>query len=126
MPPITPPSCPPGMPPGTPPTTPPPPGIGGGASSSLIICTFCGILVGVRSWPPESKSLSICFMILAACCAGGGGGGGGGGAIKKVSNCDLGSSWVKYNGNRRRTPINKHCKKNDARVAKVCRPFCPS
>src|ERR1051325_4315022 len=42
MPPITPPIWPPGTPPGTPPTT---PTDGGGASSSLIISTFFGILL---------------------------------------------------------------------------------
>jgi len=64
----------------------------GGGASSLIICTFAGILVGVRSCPPDSRSLSICFMILATCWAAGGGGGGGGGATRNVNNCDLGSS----------------------------------
>ena len=49
--PITPPMDPPGTPPGTPPTTPVVAIAGGGASSSLIICTFFGILVGVRSSP---------------------------------------------------------------------------
>src|SRR5579862_1165558 len=121
MPPITPPSCPPGIPPGTPPTTPPVEGIGGGASSSLIICTFCGIRVGVRSAPLESRSLWICYMILATCCsAAGGGGGGGGGATRKVSSCDLGSCSVKYSGNNSRIPSMKHCNKNERRVAHVC------
>src|SRR5208283_1866471 len=125
IPPITPPNCPPGIPPGTPPTTPPPP-IGGGASSSLIICTFCGIFEGVRSPPLESNSLSICFMIRLAACAGGGGGGGGGGATRKVNNCDFGSSCVKYSGRRIRTPITRHCKVNENSVVQVCLPFCPS
>src|SRR5579859_708528 len=49
--PITPPIDPPGTPPGTPPTTPVAAIAGGGASSSLIISTFFGILVGVRSSP---------------------------------------------------------------------------
>src|SRR4051812_23084144 len=43
--PMTPPICPPGAPPGTPPTTPATPVEGGGASSSVIILTFSGILV---------------------------------------------------------------------------------
>src|SRR5262252_4021235 len=43
-PPITPPADPPGTPPTTPPTT---PVLGGGASSSVIIETFLGILLGV-------------------------------------------------------------------------------
>src|ERR1035438_618474 len=49
--PITPPIDPPGTPPGTPPTTPVEAMTGGGASSSLIISIFLGILVGVRNSP---------------------------------------------------------------------------
>src|SRR3954452_15163975 len=67
-------------PPATPPVTPPitPPAAGGGCSSSLIIATFCGILVGVRSWP-LSISLTTFFTCTCGAAAGGGGGGGGGG-----------------------------------------------
>src|SRR5436305_14450002 len=82
IPPITPLSDPPGTPPGTPPTT--PAICGGGASSSLIISTFFGILVGVRSWL-LTMSVSTCFTLTTAA-RGGGGGGGGGGATRKVIN----------------------------------------
>ena len=60
---MTPPMEPPGTPPGTPPTTPADAMAGGGASSSLIICTFLGILVGVRS-SPLTISVWICFTTL--------------------------------------------------------------
>src|ERR1051326_5740882 len=78
MPPITPPICPPGTPPGTPPTTPPVAITGGGASSSLIISTFFGMAVGVRSWL-FTMLVWICLITLIGAAAGGGGGGGGGG-----------------------------------------------
>src|SRR5260370_38137841 len=84
--PMTPPAEPPGMPPGTPPGTPPLPR-SGGASSSLIICTFCGILVGVRSCQLMT-SLWI-FTTLTAAAGGGAGGGGGGGATREVISCVL-------------------------------------
>src|SRR4051812_35154345 len=73
MPPITPFIWPPGTPPGTPPTT---PMDGGGASSSLMISTFFGIFVGVRSCP---FTMSVCTTLTTRTAAGGGGGGGGGG-----------------------------------------------
>src|SRR5438874_9143905 len=77
MPPITPLSAPPGTPPATPPIIP----VEGGASSSLIIFTFSGILVGVRRAP---FSISVSILVTFTTAAGGGGGGGGGGATKKV------------------------------------------
>src|ERR1700751_5373601 len=113
IPPITPPIWPPGIPPGTPPTTPPVDISGGGASSSLIIWTFCGIFVGVRSWP-LTRSLWICFTILTGAAAGGGGGGGGGGgATRTVISCCLGSASVKTSGIKTSTPINSSCKMNE-------------
>src|SRR5215469_11581921 len=116
IPPITPPIWPPGTPPGTPPTTPPVDISGGGASSSLIIWTFCGIFVGVRSWP-FTRSLWICFTILTGAAAGGGGGGGGGGgATKKVISCCLGSASVKISGIRTRTPTNSACRTKETAV----------
>src|ERR1051326_3641696 len=122
MPPMTPPNCPPGIPPGTPPTTPPVAIIGGGASSSLIISTFCGILVGVRSWPVLSMSVSICLTTFTGCAAaGGGGGGGGGGATRKVSNWALGSSSVNSRGTISIKPTATQLKINDSVVANVLR-----
>src|SRR6476661_7398476 len=93
MPPITPFIWPPGTPPITPPTT---PDIGGGASSSLIISTFLGILVGVRSWL-LTTSVSTTLMTLTGA-AGGGGGGGGGGAARNVMVIALGSASVNISG----------------------------
>src|SRR5215471_11560327 len=85
MPPITPPIWPPGTPPGTPPTTPPiEAAAGGGASSSLMIFTFSGILVGVRSWPLTISLCTSCTTCGTAAAGGGGGGGGGGGATSTV------------------------------------------
>src|SRR6202034_2153011 len=77
--PMTPPMEPPGTPPGTPPTTPVEAMTGGGASSSLIISIFLGILVGVRN-SPLTMSVWMTLTILTGAAAGGGGGGGGGGA----------------------------------------------
>src|ERR1051326_6220878 len=85
MPPITPPIWPPGTPPGTPPTT-PATLVDGGASSSLMMATFCGILVGVRS-SPLMMSLWTLTTLIGAAAGGGGGGGGGGGATRKVISC---------------------------------------
>src|SRR5580704_1354642 len=113
IPPITPPIWPPGIPPGTPPTTPAPAISGGGASSSLIIWTFCGILVGVRSWP-FTRSLWICLTTLTGVAAGGGGGGGGGGgATRKVMSCCFGSASVKISGNSTSTPTSSACTMNE-------------
>src|SRR6266478_4477148 len=120
IPPITPSNWPPGIPPGTPPTTPPVVTTGGGASSSLIIWTFAGILLGVRSRP--FAMLLVTFTTFAADgvdAAGGGGGGGGGGASRKMSNCCLGSTSVNHNGSKRRRPIRKNCKTNESRVDHV-------
>src|SRR6266571_2957095 len=84
--PITPPIDPPGTPPGTPPTT---PMDGGGASSSLIISTFLGILVGVRRL---LLVRSLCpFFTPFTGTGGGGGGGGGGGATKAIMSCAFGN-----------------------------------
>src|ERR671938_577727 len=94
--PITPPIDPPGTPPGTPPTTPVVAATGGGASSSLIICTFLGIFVGVRS-SPFTISVWICFTTLTGAAAGGGGGGGGGGATSMNIVVPLGKASVKIN-----------------------------
>src|SRR5215469_4666674 len=113
IPPITPPIWPPGTPPGTPPTTPPADMSGGGASSSLIICTFSGILVGVRSWP-LMRSLCTCLITRTGAAAGGGGGGGGGGATRNVINCVFGSASVKINGIRTRTPTKTTCRTNES------------
>src|SRR5579883_1790274 len=96
-----------------PPTTPPVDISGGGASSSLIICTFCGILVGVRSWP-LIRSLCTCLTTFTGAAAGGGGGGGGGGgATRKVINCCLGSASVKMSGSSTSTPTSAACKTNE-------------
>src|SRR5438477_10392672 len=94
IPPITPPIWPPGTPPGTPPTTPADAITGGGASSSLIISTFLGILVGVRNAP---LTMSVCTTLTTRCgtaAGGGGGGGGGGGATRNVINCCFGRASV--------------------------------
>src|SRR5947207_10225071 len=104
IPPITPFICPPGTPPGTPPTT---PIFGGGASSSLIISTFFGILVGVRSWL-LTMSVSICFTTFTAA-GGGGGGGGGGGAAKNVMVIALGRASVNISGIKIMTPMMTIC-----------------
>ena len=93
IPPITPPNEPPGTPPGTPPIT-PAVVIGGGAASSLIIATFSGILVGVRSWPFIISVWTTLTTLTGMAAGGGGGGGGGGGATRKVINCCLGSASV--------------------------------
>src|SRR5712692_9012914 len=98
--PITPPMLPPGTPPGTPPTT---PMDGGGASSSLIISTFFGILVGVRSCP---FTMSVCTVLtMWTSAGGGGGGGGGGGATRNVIVSPLGSASVNSSGIRTMTPM---------------------
>src|SRR5258708_8495425 len=120
IPPITQPILPPGIPPGTPPTTPPIVATGGGASSSLIIWTFDGILLGVRSLP--FAILLVTFTTFAADgvdAAGGGGGGGGGGASRRLSNCCLGSTSVNHNGSKSRRPIRNNCKTNERRVDHV-------
>src|SRR6266481_4346897 len=125
IPPITPPTWPPGSPPGTPPTTPPVVAIGGGASSSLIIWTLDGILLGVRSRP--YAILLVTFTTFAADgvdATGGGGGGGGGGASRRVSNCCLGSTSVNHNGSKSRRPIRNNCKTNERRGAPVLRCGC--
>src|ERR1700756_52799 len=119
IPPITPSNCPPGIPPGTPPTT-PPVIVGGGTSSSLIIWTFAGILLGARSRP--YAMLLATFTTLgrdAVDAAGGGGGGGGGGTISKVTNCSLGSTSVNHNGSKSKKPITRHCKINEKTVDHV-------
>src|SRR5271157_4538145 len=111
MPPITPPVEPPGMPPGTPPGTPPAPR-SGGASSSLIIWTLLGILVGWRN-SPLTISLCIFTTLIAAAAGGGGGGGGGGGATRKVINCVLGNASVYIRGIRIRMQMRKTCRANE-------------
>src|SRR5579863_16669 len=121
IPPMTPPNCPPGMPPGTPPTTPPPAADGGGATSSLIISTLVGILLGVRSAPVESTSVSSCRTTFCTAAAGGGGGGGGGGATRNVSNCALGRSSVNSNGIISIRPTATQLKTKDVVVAKALR-----
>src|SRR5882724_3302564 len=111
MPPITPPMAPPA--PGTPPTTPAIEETGGGASSSLIIWTFSGILVGVRSCP-LMMSVWICFTTLTGAAAGGGGGGGGGGgATRKVMSCVFGKASVNNSGSNTSTPISATWKQNE-------------
>ncbi len=103
--PITPPIEPPGTPPGTPPTTPVEAMTGGGASSSLIIWTFLGILVGVRS-SPLTISVWMTFTILTGAAAGGGGGGGGGGGATRESVVLLfGKASVKISGISTMTPM---------------------
>src|SRR5579863_9075224 len=99
---------PPGTPPGTPPTT--PEVIGGGASSSLIISTFLGILVGVRSCP---FTMSVCTCLTICTSAGGGGGGGGGGATSAIINCALGKASVNSSGIRTMKPIIPTCTKKE-------------
>src|SRR5215467_1706875 len=116
MPPITPPICPPGTPPGTPPTTPPAAIVGGGVSSSLIICTFSGILVGVRSCPFMMSLCTVFTTLTGAAAGGGGGGGGGGGATKKVINCCLGRASVNRSGINTRIITRNICKMNDSIV----------
>src|ERR1700746_1415280 len=108
------------MPPGTPPTTPPAVTSGGGASSSLIIWTFAGILLGVRSRPFAMLLVTFTtFGVGGVDAAGGGGGGGGGGAFRKTSNCGLGSTSVNHNGSKSRRPIRDNCKTNEIRVGHV-------
>src|SRR5205085_11724036 len=102
------------IPPGTPPTT-PADATGGGASSSLIICIFSGILVGVRNCP-LTISVCTCFTILTGAAAGGGGGGGGGGATRNVINCVLGKASVNSSGSNTRTPISATCNTNEKTV----------
>src|SRR5256714_10626070 len=111
--PITPPIEPPGTPPGTPPTTPAEAMAGGGASSSLIICTFFGILVGVRS-SPLTISVWICFTTLTGAAAGGGGGGGGGGATSMNIVVPLGKAFLEINGIRIMTPTIMTCNINES------------
>src|SRR5581483_9447475 len=113
MPPMTPPICPPGTPPGTPPTTPAEAITGGGASSSLIISTFLGILVGVRNSP---LMMSVCTTLTTrwgTAAGGGGGGGGGGGATRNVINCCLGRASVQSSGIRMRMPTRATCRTNE-------------
>src|SRR5579872_7500111 len=102
--PMTPPIEPPGTPPGTPPTTPAEAMTGGGASSSLIISTFLGILVGVRSSP---FTMSVCTTLttFTTAAAGGGGGGGGGGATRRNMVVPLGKASVKISGTSTMTPM---------------------
>src|SRR6266576_4310253 len=114
----------PGMPPGTPPTTPPVTAIGG-ASASLIIWTFVGILLGVRSWPFMMSLATFRTFTTAEAAAVGGGGGGGGGASSKVSNCCFGNTSVNHNGTKIRTPTRKHCRMIEKIVAHVLLLRCP-
>src|SRR6185437_1090001 len=86
---------------------------GGGASSSLIISTFLGILVGVRSSP---LMMSVCTTFTTRCgtaAGGGGGGGGGGGATRKVINCCFGRASVYSSGSNTRMPTRQICSTND-------------
>src|SRR5215467_77804 len=84
-------------PPSTPPTTPPTtPVLGGGASSSVIIETFLGILLGVRS-SPFTISLTRGTVFTTGAGGGGGGGGGGGATIAAISN-RVGRPSVMING----------------------------
>src|SRR5258708_21600517 len=99
---IPPPLWPPGIPPGPPPTTPPIVATGGGASSSLIIRTFDGILLGVRSLP--FAILLVTFTTFAADGVDAAGGGGGA-ASTRLRNCCLGSTSVAHNGSTSRRPI---------------------
>src|SRR5450432_2306658 len=108
IPPITPPMLPPGTPPGTPPTT--PDIIGGGASSSLIISTFLGILVGVRSCP---FTMSVCTCRTWTTAAGGGGGGGGGGATSAVFRNILGNASVNNKGSNTMNPMIPNCTRKE-------------
>src|SRR5260370_6607783 len=126
IPPITPSNWPPGIPPGTPPTTPPVVATGGGASSSLIIWTFAGILLGVRSRP--FSMLVVTFTTFGAGgleAAAGGGGGGGGGAARRVTNCSFGNTSVNHNGSKSRKAMKKICKANERPVAQVLLLRCP-
>src|ERR1700730_11192724 len=76
MPPSTPPGVPPATPPGIPPTTPTAPEETGGSSSSLMVATSLGTLLGAMSLP-ASNCRGITFTILTGAAAAGGGGGGG-------------------------------------------------
>src|SRR5438128_6848520 len=73
MPPSTPPGVPPATPPGTPPTTPATPAVGGGSSSSLMVATSFGTLLGAISLP-ASNCRGITFTTFTGAAAGGGGG----------------------------------------------------
>src|SRR5258708_22092932 len=106
--PITPFIEPPGTPPGTPPTT--PEVIGGGASSSLIISTFLGIFVGVRSC---TFTMSVCTCLTMWTSAGGGGGGGGGGATSDIAAVKLGNASVNNNGIKTMNPIIPTCTRKE-------------
>src|SRR5581483_11204997 len=110
--PITPPIEPPGTPPGTPPTTPAEAMAGGGASSSLIISTFLGILVGVRS-SPLTMSVWMTLTTFTGAAAGGGGGGGGGGATRNPRVTVFGRASVKINGISTITPMIMNCRMNE-------------
>src|SRR5256885_16126670 len=114
--PMTPPIEPPATPPGTPPTTPAEAITGGGASSSLIIFTLLGILVGVRS-SPFTMSVWICFTTLTGAAAGGGGGGGGGGATSMNIVVPLGSASANIPGIRTMTPHILNCNTYETKVA---------
>src|SRR5581483_4987154 len=104
-----------GTPPGTPPTTPPAAMLGGGASSSLIICTFSGIFVGVRSCP-FCNSLWTLTTLIGAAAGGGGGGGGGGGATRNVISCCFGRASVNKSGISTRIPMRTTWMRNDTVV----------
>src|ERR1039457_432384 len=54
MPPSTPPIVPPATPPGTPPTTPDTPEVGGGSSSSLMVATSLGMILGAINLPASN------------------------------------------------------------------------
>src|SRR5258706_3159509 len=84
--PITPPGTPPATPPGTPMLV-----EGAGVSSSTILTTLLGILVGVRSAP---STILLCTCLITTVAGGGGGGGGGGGATRKVVRDARGSASV--------------------------------
>src|SRR6266853_418108 len=105
--PIMPPITPLAEPPGTPPTTPPVTPVFGGTSSSVIILTCFGILVGARR-APSTISLTLCTCWICGA-AGGGGGGGGGGATSQVVSCPLGSASVKIKGSSTKNPTSPSC-----------------
>src|SRR5579884_69630 len=86
IPPTTPPETPPGTPPGT-----PTPALGGGNSSSLIMATFLGMVLGAISLPASNWRGATFTTLGGAAAGGGGGGGGGGGAVRKLVSCARGS-----------------------------------
>jgi hypothetical protein len=107
--------------PGTPPTTLLGTATGGGASSSFIILTLVGILLGVRSSP-----FVISLMTFTTLAAGAAGACGAGVVVAFLETCCcLGSTSVNHNGIRIRKLRNPHCSSNEISFANVLRLRCP-